>query len=262
MRHSPVAEPISDRTVAATLRPVVRAARPLVRTLRESDPFRLRGREPLGDDPTGASPARRQRLLDALARMRVPGSHEWDRMDPRQRTDWWINRVGRFTAVLAAAPGLAGALSDRLPVQDTLGVATQAVLLCAIAAEHGVTDVGEQVRLLAWVLFGRDIAAEVAAGNGAEHDRAAEDAETARLGAGITNPAGRGRLRGAATAVWRFGRSLLAISDELDKRPSGRVPHDVLGMLPVVGIVGDYLGERSGLKRVAKRARRWLGTRQ
>lgn len=253
-----MAEAISDRQLAVALRPLVRASAPMVRALGESDPFGLRGRDSGGAAPKGLGQRRWQSLLDALARTRVPGSAEWDRMDVAQRTDWWINRVGRFTAVLAAAPGLLGALSDRLPVQDTLGAATQGVLLCAVAEEYGVTDTGRQVRLLAWVLFERDIAAAVAAGSGPGYDGSAEDAETARLTGGFSGATGHGRLRRAASALWRLGRGLLAISDELDKRPSGRAGSELVGMLPVVGIVGDYLGERSGLKRVAVRARRWL----
>lgn len=38
----------------------------------------------------------------------------------------------------------------------------------------------------------------------------------------------------------------------------GRLFHRALGMLPVVGMAGDYLGERSGLKRVWKRAHEWF----
>jgi hypothetical protein len=50
------------------------------------------------------------------------------------------------------------------------------------------------------------------------------------------------------------------VQDELEKRPHGRFYHRALGMLPVVGLAGDYLGERSALKRPAKAADRWLHT--
>jgi len=40
---------------------------------------------------------------------------------------------------------------------------------------------------------------------------------------------------------------------------TGVILEATIGMLPVVGMAGDYLGERSGLKRVAKRAQQWFG---
>jgi hypothetical protein len=51
---------------------------------------------------------------------------------------------------------------------------------------------------------------------------------------------------------------LLGITEELEKRPRGNLFHRALGMLPVVGAAGDYLGERSGLRVVWKRAHVWL----
>lgn len=226
-----MAEAISDRQVVGALRPFVRAARPVLTAMR--------------------TPGR----LEGLANVRVPGSAAWDAMDTGQRTDWWINRVGRLTSLVTAIPGLGGVLADRLPVQDAAGAAAQGLLLCAIAGEHGVDDVGERVRLLAWVLFQRDIDARSAAGKHAE----TEDAETAELAGEFGEQRGRKiTLRGVATTLWRMGRSLLAVSGELEKRPRGWFFQRALGMVPVVGIAGDYLAERSGLKRVARRGEAWL----
>src|SRR5205823_2033363 len=152
--------------------------------------------------------------------------------------------VGRFTVFLAAIPGLGGAITDRLPVQDTLALAGQGLLLCAIAAEHGVTSRGDRVRLLAAVLFQRDIdpaLAERAA------DQAAEDRQTAELTEELAESSakhGRITIRAAGRTLWRFGRTLWALGDELDKRPQGRFYHRAIGALPVVGIAGDYFGER------------------
>jgi hypothetical protein len=228
-----VAEAISDRHIVKVLRPFVRAARPVLSAMR--------------------TPGR----LDGLANVRVPGSAAWEAMDTQQRTDWWINRVGRLTALVTAIPGIGGVLADRLPVQDALGASAQGLLLCAIAGEYGIDDVGERVRLVAWVLFDRDIDPELA---GRKYAEQAEDAETAELAGDFGEQHGRKKitLRAAAGTLWRMGRSLLAISGELEKRPRGWFYQRALGMLPVVGIAGDYLAERSGLKRVAKRATRWL----
>jgi hypothetical protein len=91
----------------------------------------------------------------------------------------------------------------------------------------------------------------VAAGTGAEDDPevAPEPPPGKRVG-----------LKPTAKWLWRQGKLLMAVSDELAKRPHGRFYHRLLGMLPVVGMAGDYLGERSALKRAARAADRWLHT--
>jgi hypothetical protein len=189
----------------------------------------------------------------------VPGSAAWTAMDVDDRIDWWVNRVGRVTALLTAAPGLLGALSDRLPVQDTMGVASQGLLLCAIAGEHGVTDVSERVRLIGWVLFERDIQRHVAEGRYRGYDVAAENERTAELSEDLPERGGsRLGVKAGARTLWRLGRSLVAILGELEKRPSGRFYHQALGALPVVGLVGNYFGERAGHRQVARRAATWV----
>ncbi|MTD54161.1 hypothetical protein [Amycolatopsis pithecellobii] len=227
-----MAEAISDRQVVAALRPFVRAARPVVGAMR--------------------TPGR----LEGLANVKVPGSAAWAAMSTEQRTDWWINRVGRLTALVTAIPGIGGALADRLPIQETLGASAQGLLLCAIADEHGIDEVGERVRLLGWVLFQRDLDPALAAGMDRERT---EDAETAELAGEFGEQRGRKiTLKSVAGTLWRMGRSLLAVSGELEKRPRGRFYQRAIGMLPIVGMAGDYWAERAGLKRVAKRADRWL----
>src|SRR5204862_6662108 len=93
-------------------------------------------------------PGRRRGPVGAV---KVPGTAAWARMSVAERDDWWINRVGRITVLIASIPGIGGALADRLPLQDTLAIAGQGLLLCAIAAEHGVTRQSDRVRLLAAV---------------------------------------------------------------------------------------------------------------
>lgn len=260
-------EAISDQQVVGALRPFVRAAGPLVDALREADPFGLvagagagagRPVEHDGLDERGL----REKFVDGLKAMKMPGTEGWARMDVDERTSWWINRVGRFTALVAAVPSLGGALTSRLPVKETLGAAAQCLLLCALAGERGITDVGERVRLIGWVLFERDIEPELAAGT--SRDSAAvrsEDAETEELTGDLAESSrqhGKVTAKAAARTLWRLGRSLLGIVDELEKRPRGRFYHEAVGMVPVVGVVGGYFGERSGLKRAAKRAKTWF----
>lgn len=226
-----MAEAISDRQVVKVLRPFVRAARPVLGAM--------------------CRPGR----IEGLANVKLPGTPAWDALTMQQRVDWWINRVGRLTSLVTAIPGIGGVLADRLPVQDALGASAQGLLLCAIAGEHGVDDVGERVRLVAWVLFQRDIDPELAAGKHA----ADEDAEVAELAGEFGEQHDRRiTAKGVATTLWRMGRALLGISGELEKRPRGWFFQRAIGMLPVVGMAGDYLAERSGLKRVAKRAESWF----
>ena len=258
-----MADPITDEHVAAVLRTFVRSCGPMLARLRvDSDDLEA------GDLENPEVPAedgevdrgRFEQLKARLERLRYPGSETWRRMELPERTGWWVNRVGRLTSLAASVTGLAGALGDRLPLQDVLGSSSQGLLLCAIASEHGVDDRGARVRLLASVLFERDIDPVVAAGrNESEAADAAVVAELTNEPPPAEPPKDRKfGVKAAAKWLWRQGRLLMSITDELEKRPQGRFYHRALGMLPIVGMAGDYLGERSALKRVARRGERWL----
>ncbi|WP_308252439.1 hypothetical protein [Pseudonocardia sp. KRD291] len=256
--------PISDDAIVTILRPFVRATRPVLDGLRETDPFGLRSR--VGPDAvagTEVEPEERtlsDKILDALASVQVPGTSAWAAMDVEQREHWWVYRVGRFTTLIAAIPGLGGALARTLPVSAAVGAAGQGLLLVAVAGEHGVREERQLVSLLASVLFRRDIAPVE---NLSAEDDAAADAKAAEL-TGDLHGGGRGAgttLRRVGSAVWRLGRALWSVEDELDKRPHGRFYHEWLGLLPVVGVLGKYLGEWSGLKRSARAGRLWLTRR-
>jgi hypothetical protein len=236
-----VADPITDERMAAVLRTFVHGCEPVLPRLRDID-------ADVAPDDTEVDQNLLRKVRHRLAEVRWPGSSSWGRMSVEQRADWWVNRVGKLTALAASVTGLAGALGDRLPLQDVLGTAGQGLLLCAIAGEHGVEDRATRVRLLAAVLFERDLDPAVAAGAGAGEPVAAPEVPEGR----------RVGLKPAAKWLWRQGKLLLAVQDELGKRPQGRFYHRALGMLPVVGLAGDYLGERSALKRAAKAADRWL----
>jgi hypothetical protein len=251
-----MAEAISDAAIVAILRPFVRASGPMVDGLRDADPFGLAGRLD-GGKPDDTERKLKDKVLDFVAGVQMPGTSAWQRMDAEKRTEWWVNRVGRFTTLVAAVPGLGGVWADRLPVSDAVGAASQGLLLCAIAGEYGVVDTSERVRLLGKVLFRRDISLTVAAGRTEDEDERTSEL-TEDLGAdrhGVS-------LKSAATAVFKLGKALWSVTDELEKRPRGRWFHRALGMLPIVGMLGDYLGERSALKRAAKMAVRWITVQQ
>jgi hypothetical protein len=274
---------VTDEHLVRVLRVFVHATRPVLHALREADPLGLRRRAlatvaadgtPLRhvDDVGTASPAiatARERVLGWISAREVPGTPAWAAMDPDQRSRWWLNRVGRFTALVAALPGVGGALADRLPVQDALGAAGQGLVLCAIAGEHGMVDDDSQIRLLASVLFKRDVDDAIARLRARPVDQAEADRHSAELSAELTAELaeskrrhGRFTLPAIAGTLWRMGRLLWGLGDELGRRPQGRWYHRMLGMLPIVGAAGDYLGERSALRRVVKSSRRRIGTPQ
>lgn len=239
-------ETITDRDVVRALRPFVRATGPLLDTLREVNLLGLRDREVERD----ADRRLVDKLWDQLAAVKVPGTAAWARMDVRQRDEFWLNRVGRLVSLVAALPGIGGALADRLPIQAALGAAGQGLLLSAIAGEHGFTSTEDRVRLLAHVLFQREV-------DGLPVDQGREDEQTAEL----TEELGeRSTIRSIGATIWKLAKVLWKLEDELDKRPQGRFYHQALGMLPVVGVVGDYFGERSALKRVRASAYAWFET--
>jgi len=235
---------ITDRDVVRALRPFVRATGPLLDSLREADLPGLRDRTAEG----GADRALVDRLWERLAKVEVPGTAAWAAMGVARRDEWWFGRVGRLVSLLAALPGVGGALADRLPVQSALGAAGQGLLLSAMAGEHGFTSTEDRVRLLAHVLFGREVDGRAV---DADAEQRATEELTAELG-------GRSTIRSIGRTVWKLAKVLWALEDELDKRPQGRFYHQALGMLPVVGVVGDYFGERSAQRRLRKAADEWF----
>jgi hypothetical protein len=240
-----VPETITDRDVVRALRPFVRATGPLLDTLRDANLLGLRDREV----ERGVDHRLVDKLWDQLAAVKVPGTAAWARMDVRQRDEFWLNRVGRLVSLIAALPGIGGVLADRLPIQSALGAAGQGLLLSAIAGEHGFTSTEDRVRLLAHVLFQREV-------DGLAVDPR-EDEQTAELTGELRE---RSTFKAIGATIWKLAKVLWKLEDELDKRPQGRFYHQALGMLPVVGVVGDYFGERSALKRVRAAAYEWFGT--
>lgn len=239
-------ETITDRDVVRALRPFVRATGPLLDALRDANLLGLRDREAERD----ADRTLVDKLWDQLAAVKVPGTAAWARMDVRQRDEFWLDRVGRVVSLVAALPGIGGVLADRLPIQSGLGAAGQGLLLSAIAGEHGFTSTEDRVRLIAHVLFQREV-------DGLPVDRRAENEETAELTGQLRE---RSTFRAIGATIWKLAKVLWKLEDELDKRPRGRWHHQALGMLPVVGVVGDYFGERSALKRVREAAYAWFDT--
>jgi hypothetical protein len=258
-----MAEAITDAHVVSVLKVVVRGSGPVLDALTHADPFGIKGhtrdeRQELSDAERSALNLKDKvvaRAVDSFYAAEFPGTKAWDGMTPAQRSDWWVGRVGRFTTLVASVPGLAGAVSDRFPVQSTVGSASQALVLCAVAREHGVTDEVEQVRLLAHVLTRREVSRELVEGT-RERSEADLDADGVPSEKDVRTQ--RSAVVRAGSAVWRYGRVLRSILGELDKRPRGRWYHRLAGNLPVVGAGADYLGERSALKRAVRAGTEWI----
>lgn len=257
-----VASAITDQQVAGVLRVVVRGSGPVLDALTQTDPFGLKERthKPRATPKAPAVNLRKRvvrRAVTGLYAAEYPGTAAWQRMSPQQRTFWWTSRVGRFTTLVVSVPGFGGVIADQLPVQDALGAAGQAMLLCAIAREWGITEPADQVRLLAWVLCRRSLSRQTVL-NAAEPTDAQLRSDGLDPEQEREHHKSRSSLAGAAKALWRYSRVLRSIVGELEKRPHGRWGHRMLGKVPVVGVVGDYLGERSALKRAVWQADEWV----
>ena len=125
-----------------------------------SDPERWLGLDDGTEAPPSSLPGR---LLDAVKDRTwgtvTPASPEWAERPVAERVDWWVDRIGVSAGLAAAAPRVAGALSDRLPLQAALGASAAGLAVCAVAREHGVLGPRAWVPLLATVLFDRDLPA-------------------------------------------------------------------------------------------------------
>jgi hypothetical protein len=236
---------ITDKHVAGVLSRAVWVINPVLDVLSTVDPLGLKDRT---RDDHESSDSVVDRALDALAWVLntadVPGTKAWDEMNLDQRTRWWVRRVGALNNLVVAYPGVFGALVQRLPLQDALGFGNQAIVLVAVAREHGVVDQHDQVRMLADVLTHRTIPAGPAL-------------DTAQID-GDEDEHRSWTPFALAKALWRIARILRAIDSELDRRPQPAKLFRYVGMLPVVGIVADYFGEFGALSRAAKAGRTWI----
>src|ERR1700754_1105379 len=82
--------PISDSDVAAVLRPFVRATRPLLGALSDSDAFGFQARATrvANDAAPRVDRKLRERVVDRLASTHAPGTAAWAQMDTHARSQW------------------------------------------------------------------------------------------------------------------------------------------------------------------------------
>ena len=213
-------------------------------------------------------------VLDRLRGTHYPGSPGWAAQPPQRRAEWWVERISTWAAGPAALPWVAGKLSDRLPLKDALSAAAQGLVVCAVCREYGVEDSTDRISLLAEVLTGRridpetvaalrplpgapgasDVQALVAAPNGAAVPAIDEESRS-------VPPTERGVARRAGHALWTLARTVREVPGLLDGRQRGHLAARALGALPVVGVVGGYLAEHSGLQRAGALTERLLADR-
>lgn len=252
----PSAKTLADPDVARLLYAMTGLIDPALGAAEHLDPFGIKGRtftagEEL-DTETGSSwdlVATAAKVVgvvdDSLVWVSdtagLPGTAKWESWSPDERRDWWIKRVGPISTLAVAYPGVFGVIADRLPLQTIIGFGQQAILLCAVARAYGVDDRYRQTDLLALVLCQRTIDSKTLL------KTADAESKDATESSGLVHTAWNG-----------IGKSR-AIIGELARRPSSQQPWRILGTLPLVGAVADYVGETSALRRAADSVVRQLG---
>ena len=151
---------INDDDVEDALYRTVRVLNPVLDVVGAPDPLRLKRRVPSSSPKSGPDGGPIDLVADGIARALnaadLPGTVAWDDMDTDARIRWWVWRIGALNTVAVAYPGVLGIVGRLLPVQDLLGFVNQALVLCAVARELGVTEQRQQARMLAEVLCSRD----------------------------------------------------------------------------------------------------------
>ncbi len=210
------------------------------------------GRTPAGPSTGRLAGAAGRLLADA------PGGEHWAQRTPDERAEWWVTHIANLAGLLAAAPRLAGAAADRLPLQAALGASVAGIAVCAVALEHGVHDHREWVPLLGRVLFDRALPQGLDL-NPREMqaclDGSAHDGEAAAL-TDSADPA----LHRASSTARHLAWTMLSLQGLFDERPRGARVFRAIGKLPGVGLVGGWLDERGGLRKAAQATVQALAT--
>jgi hypothetical protein len=249
---------LTDADVADSLSRAIAVINPLLDLLSQADPIGLRKRTHhlLRRPRPHGSVA--DRALNAGAHVLnaadLPGTAAWDQMGRDERCHWWVNRIGALNTLVVASPGVFGWLTRVVPVSELAGFVNQAIVLCAIAREYGVTERREQVRLLAEVLCRRQLPEDF--------DAPSHPAEPLPQ----TPPAGWKPLEAitssipvvVAKTVWQLAGILRATFDEVAKRPHPKKVYRWLSALPGLGAIATYFGERGALVRSAHEGTVWL----
>lgn len=255
---------LTDAEVADALGRAVAIINPLLDLLSQSDPIGLRKRThrllapPRGlrdrirrrqlkrrRRRAGRGPGNADRVLNAGAQLLnaadLPGTAAWEKMSREDRAHWWVHRVGALNTLVVASPRAFGWLARVMPVGELAGFVNHAIVLCALAREYGVTDRRDQVRMLADVLCDRRLPDDVEVPTPAEPE-----------------PAPESRTVAVTRTVWQLAGVLRATFEEAAKRPQPKKLYQRLSVLPVIGAIAGYFGERGALFRSAEEGVAWL----
>lgn len=269
---------LTDAEVADALGRAVAIINPLLDLLSQSDPIGLRQRTrrllspPRGltdrvrrfrlrrrRHDAGRGPSNADRALNAGAQLMnaadLPGTAAWDRMSRAERVHWWVHRVGALNTLVVASPSLFGWLARVVPVGELAGFVNHAIVLCALAREYGVTNRRDQVRLLAAVLCRRDLPEGLDVPAPPDPEPLPE-----------TPPPGWKPLKAISSStpvvitrtVWQLAGILRATFEEAAKRPHAKKLFQRLSVLPGIGAIAGYFGERGALLRSAEEGVAWL----
>lgn len=216
----------------------------------------------IGGNASGYSGAIQAAKSRAFGQMN-PASSEWDRQPVNERVSWWVSHIAASAGTAAAAPRVAGLLSDRVPLQAALSASASGLAVCAVAREHGVTEPGEWVPLLGKVVFKRNIDKQnVAIPHLAESEQGLLRADNSLsndaddpTSADSESTGGGGR---AARTLWRLAGAFRDLQALLDQRPRGNFLARAVTKAPVAGAVAGWFDERGGIQKAAKETQRAL----
>lgn len=172
----------------------------------------------------------------------IPVVNGYVRRDADGRARWWVVPVGAVSTVAVAWPGALGVIARLLPVQTYLGFANQTLVVVGVAGEHGVTEVPEQIDLVARVLARRRIDSRALLGDHPGFQDLVPVRETTEKL--------RGGLFSAVGAVRDVVHTVRTARSALESRPRPAGVFDTLGRLPVVGAAAGYVGEFIALRVV------------
>lgn len=227
---------LSDADVAGALDHAVALINPALDVFTRFDPLGLRRRTHRQEPAQNAVAKSLDVAAAVLNFAELPGTKAWAEMDQDGHVKWWVHRAGAVTTVLVAFPGVFGVIANRLPIQDFLGFSNQAIVLCAVAREDGVTDHDEQAQLLAAVLCDRR-----------PTNNPADTPETPP--------------QSLPRKLWGLAGTIRAVGEEIAKRPHPQKVYRYFGMLPGVGAVAAYFGEFSALQHAADEGEAWISDR-
>lgn len=219
------------------------------------------------DPPPSASPPVRlvHSVRDRLFGDQTPASPGWPLVPPQRRVGWWVARIGVTAGVAAAAPRFAGVLADRLPLQAALGASAAALAVCATAHEHGVADAEAWVPLIATVVLDRPLSSHNRDTSPVDRPQPATSPEQQLEDAAADTsepPSTMERLgtqaQRSVRTLWALGRTLMEVQDLLDQRPRGNILLRTAARVPVVGVLGGWLDERSAIGKASKATTRLL----